>query len=195
MASLFCSNCGFEVRSGARFCSSCGVPLPDPQKEAAQNASAGSPASGPGNRKPGSDTAGGFSFSESRAASERFAASLSMAFGIETRAKPTVQNSRDSSAAAPSGDDGDVEPDGADEYATMAEDGTITLRLRAVCNGIIGEGTYTYPPDHAEYCKILQRVGGLQPGQWKVSRDGGKFQLAIRRGVPKSRVWLRGSGV
>jgi hypothetical protein len=177
MANLFCPNCGFEIRSGARFCASCGTQLQAPQKEAAQNTSAGSPAAGPGITNPGPDAATGFSFSRSRAASEQFAASLSMASGIETRAKPTIHNSRDSSAAVRSDDDDDVEPDGTDEYATMAADGTITIMLRAICDGIIGEGKWVYPPDHPEYQKILQRVGGLQPGQWKVSSDGGEFRL------------------
>jgi hypothetical protein len=177
MANLFCPNCGFEIRSGAGFCASCGTQLQAPQKEAAQDTSAGSPAAGPGNKNPGPDDATGYSFSQSRAASEQFAASLSMASGIVTRAKPTIQNGRDSSAAVPSGDDDDVEPDGEEEYASMAADGTITIQLRAVCAGIIGEGAYVYPPDHPEYQKILQRVGGLRPGQWKLSSDGGEFRL------------------
>jgi hypothetical protein len=49
----------------------------------------------------------------------------------------------------------------------MAADGTITIQLRAVCDGIIGEGKYVYPPDHPEYQKVLQEVGGLRPGEHK----------------------------
>jgi hypothetical protein len=181
MASLFCPNCGFEIRCSARFCASCGTPLPDYQKQAERDAPAGSPVAGPGNTNPVPDAAAGFSFSQSRAALAQFAASLSMASGIETEAKPTIQNGRDSSTSIPSDDD-DEEPDGVDEYATMAADGTITIMLRIVCNGCLGEGKHVYPPDHPEYYKILQRVGGLQPGQWKYRRDKGEFQL-VKDGV------------
>jgi hypothetical protein len=50
--------------------------------------------------------------------------------------------------------------------ATMMEDGTIVLRLRAEgASGVRGEGTLTYRPDHAEYESIRSHVGPLRPGQ------------------------------
>ena len=63
-----------------------------------------------------------------------------------------------------------TKPAGTDSIgsATMKEDGTIVLQLRAEGpNGITGDALLTYPPDHADYRKILDHVGGLEPGQEK----------------------------
>ena len=50
--------------------------------------------------------------------------------------------------------------------ATMKDDGTIVLRLRAkAANGATGEGTLVYPPTHPEYQNILSHVGPIQKGQ------------------------------
>lgn len=48
--------------------------------------------------------------------------------------------------------------------ATMEEDGTIVLRLRAKTGGRMGEGLLTYPPTHPEYKKILSHIGPIHPG-------------------------------
>ena len=50
--------------------------------------------------------------------------------------------------------------------ASMKDDGTLVLRLRAEAeDGTVGEGYFTYAPDHAEYATILEHVGPLKPGE------------------------------
>ena len=50
--------------------------------------------------------------------------------------------------------------------ATMKDDGTIVLRLRANApSDAVGEGTLVYPPTHPEYQKILSHIGPIQKGQ------------------------------
>ncbi len=50
--------------------------------------------------------------------------------------------------------------------ATMRDDGTIVLRLRAGgAGGINGEAVLTYPPDHSNYDEIRRHVGSLLPGE------------------------------
>jgi len=50
--------------------------------------------------------------------------------------------------------------------ATMKEDGTIVLRLRAkTSDGGLDEGYFEYPPDHKDYEKIKQHVGLLGLGR------------------------------
>jgi hypothetical protein len=50
--------------------------------------------------------------------------------------------------------------------ATMKDDGTIVLRLRASSpHGTVGEGTLVYPPAHREYKNILSHIGPIQKGQ------------------------------
>jgi hypothetical protein len=52
--------------------------------------------------------------------------------------------------------------------ATMTEDGTIVLDLRAEeTDGTIGDARLTYPKTHADYQKILDHLGGLRPGEKK----------------------------
>jgi len=51
--------------------------------------------------------------------------------------------------------------------AWLDEDGTISLRLRAVGPGVIGETLLQYRPNHAEYEEILTHLGGLKPGETK----------------------------
>jgi hypothetical protein len=52
--------------------------------------------------------------------------------------------------------------------ATMAPDGTISLRLRAEsAGGAIGEGMLTYRPGTPRYDEVLRHLGGLKPGQTK----------------------------
>jgi hypothetical protein len=52
--------------------------------------------------------------------------------------------------------------------ATMKEDGTIILRLRAETDdGALGEALFTYSPTDEDYNSILKHLGGLEPGESK----------------------------
>jgi hypothetical protein len=52
--------------------------------------------------------------------------------------------------------------------ASMKEDGTIVLRLRAETDdGVVGEALFTYSPIDENYDSILQHLGGLNPGETK----------------------------
>ena len=52
--------------------------------------------------------------------------------------------------------------------ATMTEDGTIVLDLRAVSpQGQVGIGRLSYPPSHPQYQEILKHIGGIKPGENK----------------------------
>ncbi len=53
--------------------------------------------------------------------------------------------------------------------ATMSNDGTITLRLRAEGpGGAIGDGNITYKRGDPQYEEVLHHVGGLKPGETKL---------------------------
>lgn len=52
--------------------------------------------------------------------------------------------------------------------ATMGEDGTIILDLRAEGpDGQIGIGRLVYPTSHPQYNEILKHLGGLKPNENK----------------------------
>jgi hypothetical protein len=52
--------------------------------------------------------------------------------------------------------------------ATMTDDGTIILDLRAVSPmGHLGDSRITYPTSHPQYQQILSHLGGLRPGEKK----------------------------
>ncbi len=51
--------------------------------------------------------------------------------------------------------------------AHMADNGTITLMLRAEGPGVIGDAMLIYHPDDKDYSKILQHISGLKPGESK----------------------------
>jgi hypothetical protein len=51
--------------------------------------------------------------------------------------------------------------------ATMEEDGTVVLQIRAAEAGLRGQTLLRYSPDHAEYRSILEHLGGLEPGDEK----------------------------
>jgi len=52
--------------------------------------------------------------------------------------------------------------------ASMGEDGTIVLQLRAEGpGGALGDALLTYPQDHPQYQQILDHLGGLKPGESK----------------------------
>jgi hypothetical protein len=58
------------------------------------------------------------------------------------------------------------EPQGSIGVATMKDDGTIVLRLRAKTpHGGVGEGSLIYPPTHPEYKKILSHIEPIRKGQ------------------------------
>ncbi len=53
--------------------------------------------------------------------------------------------------------------------AVMLPDGTIELFLRAEGpGGIRGDAKFTYPPTHPDYRKVLEHLGGLEPGRSKL---------------------------
>ena len=54
--------------------------------------------------------------------------------------------------------------------ATMTDDGAITLRLRSLPPGPIGEGTMRYRPGDREYEDIKNHIGGIAPGETKPVR-------------------------
>ncbi|HZR17662.1 MAG TPA: hypothetical protein VFE51_10075 [Verrucomicrobiae bacterium] len=52
--------------------------------------------------------------------------------------------------------------------ATMSEDGTITLLLRAKSpKGDLGDAMLTYTSKDPKYASILKHLGGLKPGEEK----------------------------
>jgi hypothetical protein len=54
--------------------------------------------------------------------------------------------------------------------ATMMDDGAITLRLRSLPPGPIGEGTMRYRPGDREYEDIKKHIGSIKPGETKPVR-------------------------
>jgi hypothetical protein len=57
-------------------------------------------------------------------------------------------------------------PDDPIGVATMKDDRTIILRLRARSPyGMAGEGQLVYPPTHPDYQKIFSHIGPIRPGQ------------------------------
>ena len=52
--------------------------------------------------------------------------------------------------------------------ATMEQDGTIVLMLRAEGpGGTVGDAMFRYPKTHPDYQKTLDHLGGLKPGESK----------------------------
>lgn len=51
--------------------------------------------------------------------------------------------------------------------ATMTDDGTIVLTLRATGRGI-GDAQIKYPPGSPHYAEVLRHIGGLKPGESKL---------------------------
>ena len=51
--------------------------------------------------------------------------------------------------------------------ATMKNDGTIVLQLRAEGPDAIGDALLLYPPNHPEYNSILKHIGPIKPGENK----------------------------
>lgn len=69
------------------------------------------------------------------------------------------------SAAAKSGESAEADSIGS---ATMKDDGTILLQLRAEGpGGMLGDALVVYKPDDPKYQEILDHLGGLKPGEEK----------------------------
>ena len=52
--------------------------------------------------------------------------------------------------------------------ATMLQDGTIVLDLRAEGpDGQVGHGRLLYRPTHPDHAAVLRHLGGLRPGEQK----------------------------
>jgi hypothetical protein len=52
--------------------------------------------------------------------------------------------------------------------ATMKDDGTIVLMLRATGpGGMLGDSRMEYPKGHPNYEEVLKHLGGLKPGEQK----------------------------
>lgn len=52
--------------------------------------------------------------------------------------------------------------------ATMKDDGTIVLMLRATGpGGMLGDSRMEYPKGHPNYDEVLKHLGGLKPGEQK----------------------------
>ena len=68
-------------------------------------------------------------------------------------------------AAAP----GEKEPPAMESigWATISDDGTITLDLLATGPNAVGEGRLVYPKDHPQYKEIAEHVGAIKPGERK----------------------------
>jgi hypothetical protein len=63
---------------------------------------------------------------------------------------------------------GEFMPEKSIGVATMKEDGTIVLDLRAEgAGGVLGDARMTYPPGHAQYADVLRHLGGLKRGESK----------------------------
>lgn len=59
-------------------------------------------------------------------------------------------------------------PDAPIGSATMTDDRTIVLDLRAEGPGIVGIARLTYPPSHPDYWRIFNHLGGIRPGECKL---------------------------
>lgn len=52
--------------------------------------------------------------------------------------------------------------------ATMLDDGTIQLMLRAEGEGgMVGDALISYPPTHGDYRMVFDHLGGMKPGDSK----------------------------
>ncbi len=83
-------------------------------------------------------------------------------------AKPVAEETsseRDDAGDPAPDQDAQVESIGS---ATMKEDGTLVLQLRAEGEGgMVGDAYFEYKPDDLRYQETLDHLGGLQPGETK----------------------------
>jgi hypothetical protein len=54
--------------------------------------------------------------------------------------------------------------------ATMKDDGSIVLQLRAQSNGAIGDAVFVYRRGDPNYDSILKHIGPIKPGETKLVR-------------------------
>lgn len=86
-------------------------------------------------------------------------ATTSTAVGAATAPAAPIGNGKGASTVSPRESIG---------TATMENDGTIVLQLRAEGPGrLVGDARVTYPKSHKEYDNILKHLGGLRPGESK----------------------------
>lgn len=52
--------------------------------------------------------------------------------------------------------------------ATMLEDGTIALKLRAESGSTVGHSHFEYKPDDPQYKEIREHIGGINKGEEKL---------------------------
>jgi hypothetical protein len=53
--------------------------------------------------------------------------------------------------------------------ATMDDEGTLYLFLRAEDpSGAVGDAMFEFPRDHEKYQKMIDHLGGIQPGEEKL---------------------------
>ncbi len=81
--------------------------------------------------------------------------------------------------------------------ATMLDDRTIVLDLVARSGGTTGHAQVRYPPDHPRYNKVLEHIGGLQPGEeklvppWPDDIDDRRVERAVHAWVAREKGWRR----
>ena len=51
--------------------------------------------------------------------------------------------------------------------ATMSADGTVTLDLETIDNGMSALGRLVYAPDDPQYDDVLRHIGAIRPGETK----------------------------
>lgn len=81
--------------------------------------------------------------------------------------------------------------------ATMLDDKTLVLDLVATSGPTSGHAQFRYPPSHPEYDKVLQHIGGLQPGQqklvppWPDDIDDSRVERSVHAWVARRKGWRR----
>jgi len=98
-------------------------------------------------------------------------AAVALAPGCARRQDPTKAAAKTGSnpaAMKPSSAGDELKKAGSIGSATMMEDGTIILNLRAEGpNGTIGDGRLVYRKGDKGYSDVLKHLGGLKPGEFK----------------------------
>jgi|SRR5579862_3996712 len=83
-------------------------------------------------------------------------------------AKATGEASSNSASAKSTTEGGKLKDDRPIGTATMQDDGTIILNLRAEgSGGTIGDARLVYHKGDTRYSEVLKHLGGLEPGQSK----------------------------
>ncbi|HEY3451045.1 MAG TPA: hypothetical protein VGK67_32105 [Myxococcales bacterium] len=98
------------------------------------------------------------------------AAAASLLVPSAAMAAEKAQDKKGEKAPAKAPEKAPAKPEKAPESigsATMKEDGTIVMMLRATGGGAVGDAMLTYPKSHPEYANILKHLGGLKPGETK----------------------------